>query len=72
MKRLMARRSVSFRGLAFVTGLDAGYLCRIANGERRPSREAAVAIAKALGVGPGLLWGRGADLRPARPKVAPR
>jgi transcriptional regulator with XRE-family HTH domain len=48
----MERRGLSYRHLAFLTDLSAPYLCRVANGQRQPSREAAVNIAKALGIAP--------------------
>lgn len=50
MKEAMARKDYSFRNLAFLTKYSAAYLCRVAKGDRQPSREAALAIAKALGV----------------------
>ena len=52
----MERRQLSYRDLAFLTGYSAGFLCRVANGKRRPSREHALAIARALKVSPGRLW----------------
>lgn len=53
LKTLMRRKHLSFRQLAFLTDLSAGFLCRIANGDRRPSKKAAVRIAQALGTSPG-------------------
>lgn len=49
LRDAMARKGYSFRDLAFQTDLDPGYLCRVANGERRPSKDAALRIALALG-----------------------
>ncbi len=52
----MERKGKSYRDLAFLTDYSAPYLCRIAHGKRRPSKAAALAIAKALGVPPRRLW----------------
>jgi hypothetical protein len=46
-QRLVESR-YSFRLLAGVTGFDAGYLCRVAGGQRVPSRGAALRIASVL------------------------
>lgn len=50
--RALRRKGWSFRRLAFETGLSAGYLCRVAGGQRRPSRSAAIRIGEVLGLGP--------------------
>lgn len=52
LARLKERRGYSFRELAFLTGLSAGYLCRVANGRRQLSPEAALTVARVLGVNP--------------------
>lgn len=64
----MALQGLTYRDLAAASTYDAAYLCRLANGHQKPSREAARAIAGALGVAPERLWGED-DLvmrRPAR------
>lgn len=48
----MQRRGLSYRDLEALTGRNAGYLCRVAHGSRRPSPETAFAIGRALGVSP--------------------
>lgn len=58
MREAMERKGLSFRNLEFLTDLSAGYLCRVANGQRRPSKQAALVIAKALGISPQRLVGR--------------
>jgi transcriptional regulator with XRE-family HTH domain len=57
LREEMRRQRLSFRDLAFLTGHSAGYLCHLATGRRRPSRESALRIAKALHVAPARLWG---------------
>ena len=52
LQERMSERDLSYRDLAFLTGLDAGFLCRVANGQRRLSRESAFRVAKALEVSP--------------------
>jgi transcriptional regulator with XRE-family HTH domain len=54
----MVRQNLSFRELAFLTQppLSPGYLCRLASGQRWPSKRAALAVAKALRVSPARLW----------------
>jgi transcriptional regulator with XRE-family HTH domain len=56
LRAAMSTKRLSFRDLAFLTGLSAAYLCRVASGKRQPSKKAALAIAKAVGVSPALLW----------------
>lgn len=53
----MNRRGWSYRDLGHASGYSAPFLCRVAHGHRRPSRQAQVVIAKALGVSPRRLWG---------------
>ena len=60
MAEAMARQGISFRRLAFKVDCDPGYLCRVARGLRRPSKEIAERIADALGIAPQ----RVRDLRP--------
>ncbi len=52
IRTAMEREGLTYRDLAFLTGLDAGYLNRIARGDNVPSRKAALRIAKALGINP--------------------
>jgi transcriptional regulator with XRE-family HTH domain len=52
MIEAMRRRDLSFRELAFLTDLSAPYLWRVAHGQRRPSKDAALTIAKALNIAP--------------------
>jgi len=52
MQEAMARLDLSYRDLGFLTDLDAGYLCRVANGKRRLSKSAALKVARVLGVSP--------------------
>lgn len=54
---VMADRGTSYRDLGHLTGYSAPHLCRIARGERRPSRAAALRIAKALQVPHDRIWG---------------
>jgi len=56
MTTAMKREGRSFRVLGFLTNYDPGYLWRVARGERSPSREAAVKIAKALNMPLRQLW----------------
>jgi hypothetical protein len=60
MREAMARKGHSFRTLSFLTDLDPGYLCRIASGERRPSKDAALKIARILSLNPRTLRNGGA------------
>lgn len=52
MHEAMARKGLSFRDLGFLTDLDPGYLCRVANGKRRLSKAAAFRVSRALDVSP--------------------
>ena len=52
MQEAMARKDLSFMDLGFLTDLDAGYLCWVANGKRRLSKVAALKVARALDVSP--------------------
>jgi len=52
LRERMAERGLSYRDLAFLTGLDAGFLCKVANGQRRLSRDSAFKVARALGIAP--------------------
>jgi hypothetical protein len=52
MHEAMAKLGYSFRDLGFVTDLDPGYLCRVANGKRRLSKLAAMKVARALKISP--------------------
>lgn len=52
LREAMNERRVSYRDLAFLTELDAGFLCRVANGQRRLSRESALRVARALRISP--------------------
>lgn len=52
IKAVMERRSLTYRDLGFLTGLDPSYLNRIVRGDKVPSRLAALRIAKALGLRP--------------------
>jgi hypothetical protein len=52
MHEAMAKAGYSFRDLGFVTDLDPGYLCRVANGKRHLSKPAAMKVARALKVSP--------------------
>lgn len=51
MKTLMAERGISLRKLARTIDYDVGYLSKVANGHKRPSRAMAERIAAALGAG---------------------
>jgi lambda repressor-like predicted transcriptional regulator len=72
MEREMGRKGVTYRALAATSTYSGGYLCRVAHRIQKPSWEAACAIAGALGVEPGRLWGPGdiAEPRIRRPKAA--
>jgi transcriptional regulator with XRE-family HTH domain len=48
IREAMARKGLTFRDLAWLTDYSAAYLCRVANGTRWPSKDAALRIAKAL------------------------
>lgn len=52
VRAAMEQEGLTYRDLAFLTGLDPGYLNRIARGDKVPSRKAALRIAKALGLRP--------------------
>ena len=53
IERLMAERSLTYRGLAAKTGLSAGYLNHLVHGNRPvPSKEVVARLAGALGVEP--------------------
>jgi hypothetical protein len=52
MQDAMARKNLSFRDLGFLTDLSAGYLCHVANGNRRLSKQAAMKVARVLEVSP--------------------
>jgi hypothetical protein len=52
MHKAMSKLGYSFRDLGFVTDLDPGYLCRVANGKRHLSKPAAMKVARALKVSP--------------------
>jgi len=57
LQAVLAAKGYSYRDGAFVTGYSASYLNRLGTGKRQPSKRAALAIAKALGVSPRELWG---------------
>jgi transcriptional regulator with XRE-family HTH domain len=57
MREAMARQGYSFRDLGFLTELSPGYLCRVARGERRLSKEAAFRVARVLKIAPRRLVG---------------
>jgi transcriptional regulator with XRE-family HTH domain len=53
VERLMAERGVTYRGLAELTNLSAGYLNHLVHGNRPvPSNEVVETLARALGVEP--------------------
>ncbi|MFN2489882.1 MAG: helix-turn-helix domain-containing protein [Actinomycetota bacterium] len=52
----MSRQQLSYRDLAFRTDLSPAFLCRVANGRRKPSKINAERIARALRVSPYRLW----------------
>ena len=53
VERLMAERGITYRGLADLTGLSAGYLNHLVHGNRPvPSNDVVERLAEALGVEP--------------------
>jgi len=50
--RLMVHHGLSFRRLGMLTGLSPSYLCLLAGGRRRPTRNALERIAAALELHP--------------------
>lgn len=52
LREKMQERELSFRDLGFLTDLNPGFLCRVASGKRRLSRESALRVARALGISP--------------------
>jgi transcriptional regulator with XRE-family HTH domain len=52
LKAEMEARSLTYRSLGYLTGLSGAYICRVANGRRRASKKATLAIATALGMAP--------------------
>ena len=52
MRDLMRWHGLSYRQLAYMSGLSAGHLNHLTRGKRSPSEESVHAIARALHVGP--------------------
>ncbi len=52
IKAVMEREGWTYRDLAYLTRLDAGYINQIVKGRKTPTRRTALRIAKALGIDP--------------------
>lgn len=52
LKDEMKSRALTYRSLGYLADLSGPYVCRVANGHRLPSKQAKLALAKALKISP--------------------